>query len=261
MTEIVRRTDGALMEAVVVRGDLSGLAPEDRARYYTQVCESVGLNPLTRPFEYMRLNGKDILYAKRDATDQLRAIHGISIKITDRAHVEDVYVVTATATRQDGRCDESTGAVTVGGLKGDAMANALMKAETKAKRRVTLSICGLGWLDESELETIPAMSQRIVEAVAQEGAIAEEQAKRRMEAEALADEWIPLVEGYTTIRDLESFIYYQGSQIRTLHSNAKAKLWRRIQATCERLGMSPNDAKKLIKEAPEITDAEEVTDE
>lgn len=29
-----------------------------------------------------------------------------------------------------------------------------MKAITKAKRRVTLSICGLGMLDESELETI-----------------------------------------------------------------------------------------------------------
>jgi hypothetical protein len=41
-----------------------------------------------------------------------------------------------------------------GNLKGDALANALMKPETKAKRRVTLSIAGLGWLDETELETI-----------------------------------------------------------------------------------------------------------
>jgi hypothetical protein len=30
-----------------------------------------------------------------------------------------------------------------------------MKATTKAKRRATLSICGLGWLDETEVETIP----------------------------------------------------------------------------------------------------------
>ena len=30
-----------------------------------------------------------------------------------------------------------------------------MKAETKSKRRVTLSICGLGFLDESEIDTIP----------------------------------------------------------------------------------------------------------
>jgi ribosomal protein S13 len=30
-----------------------------------------------------------------------------------------------------------------------------MKAETKAKRRVTLSIVGLGWTDESEVDSIP----------------------------------------------------------------------------------------------------------
>ena len=30
-----------------------------------------------------------------------------------------------------------------------------MKAETKAKRRVTLSLCGLGILDETEIDTVP----------------------------------------------------------------------------------------------------------
>jgi hypothetical protein len=40
---------------------------------------------------------------------------------------------------------------------GDVLANALMKAETKAKRRVTLSLAGLGWLDETELDTIPGV--------------------------------------------------------------------------------------------------------
>ena len=40
-------------------------------------------------------------------------------------------------------------------LKGEAKANAVMKAETKAKRRVTLSICGMGWVDESEIDSIP----------------------------------------------------------------------------------------------------------
>ena len=46
-------------------------------------------------------------------------------------------------------------------LKGDALANALMKAETKAKRRVTLSIAGLGWLDETELDTIAQAPQGV----------------------------------------------------------------------------------------------------
>src|SRR5262249_39548261 len=53
------------------------------------------------------------------------------------------------------RTDESIGAVNINGLRGDALANGLMKAETKAKRRGTLSICGLGFLDETETETIP----------------------------------------------------------------------------------------------------------
>jgi hypothetical protein len=35
------------------------------------------------------------------------------------------------------------------------LANALMRAETKAKRRVTLSIAGLGWLDETEFDIVP----------------------------------------------------------------------------------------------------------
>jgi len=100
------------------------------------------------------LNGKLTLYAKRDATDQLRASRGVSISIVNRETIGDVYVVTARATVGD-RSDESTGAVPIGNVKGEALANALMKAETKAKRRVTLSICGLGMLDETELETIP----------------------------------------------------------------------------------------------------------
>jgi hypothetical protein len=54
----------------------------------------------------------------------------------------------------DGRIDEATGAVTISGLKGEALANAMMKAETKAKRRVTLSMSGLNMLDESEVKDI-----------------------------------------------------------------------------------------------------------
>jgi hypothetical protein len=144
-----------VVEKVVIGGDLSGLNAAQRAEYYAAVCRSLGLNPLTKPFEYLTLNGKLRLYALRDCADQLRRLHGISIYIANRERMSDLYVVTARAKDRQGREDESTGAVTVGNLKGDALANALMKAETKAKRRVTLSIAGLGWLDETELETIP----------------------------------------------------------------------------------------------------------
>jgi hypothetical protein len=144
-----------VVETVVLGGDLAGLNAAQRADYYGAVCRSLGLNPLTKPFEYLTLNGKLRLYALRDCADQLRRLHGISIYIANRERLSDIYVVTARAKDCHGREDESTGAVTVGALSGDALANALMKAETKAKRRVTLSIAGLGWLDETELDTIP----------------------------------------------------------------------------------------------------------
>lgn len=144
----------AVLEKVVIGGDLSKLDPGERLVYYAKVCESVGLNPLTQPFEYINLNGKLRLYAKRDCTDQLRAIHSISIRIVARELVGGIYVVTAQAKDKKGREDESTGAVNVQGKNGDDLANAYMKAETKAKRRVTLSIAGLGLLDESEVDTV-----------------------------------------------------------------------------------------------------------
>lgn len=158
-TQLVKPEIAADIERVVVGGDLEALKPEQRLAYYKAVCDSVGLNPLTRPFEYIKLNGKLTLYARKDCTDQLRNIHGISVNIVAREVVDDCYVVTSRAKNPSGREDESIGAVTIGSLKGDAKCNAMMKAETKAKRRVTLSICGLGILDEMEIETIPSAKQ------------------------------------------------------------------------------------------------------
>ncbi|WP_054535238.1 hypothetical protein [Herpetosiphon geysericola] len=145
----------SLIEQVVVQGDLAKLTPPQRVEYYHRVCESLGLNPLTRPFQYLQLNGKLQLYASKDCTEQLRKRDNISVTIVSRELVEGVYVVTARAENDHGRRDEAIGAVAIEGLKGDNRANAMMKAETKAKRRVTLSFAGLGMLDETETSSIP----------------------------------------------------------------------------------------------------------
>jgi hypothetical protein len=146
------------LEHVLADGDFSLLTVNQRLAYYNAVCDSVGLNPLTRPLEYIELNGRLTLYAKRDATDQLRRKHHVSIEIVDRVTQDDIYIVRARATLPEGRTDESLGAVSLAGLMGETLANALMKAETKAKRRVALSICGLGMLDETEVETLASGS-------------------------------------------------------------------------------------------------------
>ena len=167
-----------IQEKVLIGGDLSRLTTPERLSYYKAVCESLGLNPLTRPFEYMVLEDKLVLYARKDCTDQLRARQDVDVHIVNREIIEGLCVVTARAKQNTGREDEAIGAVplvkengewstaqsgkkyfkgdgTFKPLTPEARANAMMKAETKAKRRVTLSICGLGILDEVELDTMP----------------------------------------------------------------------------------------------------------
>jgi len=89
-----------VLEVVAVGGDLSGLTPAQRLSYYQAVCRSLGLNPLTKPFEYLTLNGKLRLYALRDCADQLRRLHGISITITSLEQLGDLYLVTVRAKDQ-----------------------------------------------------------------------------------------------------------------------------------------------------------------
>lgn len=150
-----RAVDASIIERVIAVGDLSRMQPHERVAYYVAVCRSVGLNPLTRPFEYINLNGKLTLYALKNCTDQLRQIHGVSVDKLRRETHEGIHIVTAEVSARDGRRDEDIGAVSIKGLAGEALANGLMKATTKAKRRSTLSICGLSFVDESELESMP----------------------------------------------------------------------------------------------------------
>ncbi len=150
----VAPTGAQIAEQVIIKGDLSKLSEPERMAYYSEVCRSLGLNPLTRPFEYITLNGRLTLYATRAAGDQLRSIRGITITGLDPRQVGDLFVVVATGRDRTGREDSSTGAVATRGLSGEALANAMMKAETKAKRRLTLSLAGLGWSDETEVESL-----------------------------------------------------------------------------------------------------------
>lgn len=150
----------AIMEQVLIKGDLSKLTPDERNRYYMETCNSLGMNPLTRPFEYITLNGRLQLYARRDAADQLRKINGVNIEILSQEHTGGLYIVHVRATDRGGRQDEDMGAVAMPpNAAGEIKANMILKAITKAKRRVTLSICGLGMLDETEVSDIPASAK------------------------------------------------------------------------------------------------------
>jgi hypothetical protein len=147
--------DPAIQSSIVLRGDLSGLNEDQKKEYYLYRCRQVGLDPAAKPFDLLTLNGKQILYANASATQQLCALHKLSTQITHRERVDGIYIVSVRCTGADGRVSENQGAVDVSTLVGERLANAILKATTKAIRRSVLAHCGLGMLDETEVETIP----------------------------------------------------------------------------------------------------------
>lgn len=144
-----------VISSLVLQGDLRGLNPQQKVQYYNSLCERIGLDPATQPFKLLKLGGKEVLYADKGASQQLCKIYDISTEILKKQEVNGIYIVTVRATNKKGRFTDEDGAVPISGLKGDSLANALMKTITKAKRRAVLALCGLGMLDETEAETIP----------------------------------------------------------------------------------------------------------
>ena len=152
--------DQNAIESALMDGDLSRLSSDQKLSHYQMVCKTVGLNPLTKPFQYITLNGKLQMYALKGATDQLRKIYKIDCEVVKTETLNGLYVVQVKVKDKYGRVDEDMGFAKIENLNGDALGNAMLKAVTKAKRRATLSMCGLGMLDEDEVKSIPAQAVR-----------------------------------------------------------------------------------------------------
>jgi hypothetical protein len=140
---------------IVLNGDLSKLSPTDKTAYYIYRCKNLGLDPATKPFDLLKLQGKEILYANKSCAAQLRALNKISTGVIDEREWNGLIIVKVRAWYPDGRQHEDEGFASLNNLSGDALGNARLKAMTKATRRAILHLCGLGELDESEVETIP----------------------------------------------------------------------------------------------------------
>ena len=197
MKQEIKKNDQSVISTIVLNGDLSKLTQDQKVQYYNGYCDRLGLDPFTKPFDLLRLNGREVLYCTRSGAQQLNKLHNVSHAITSRELIEaaGVYQVTAKASNADGRYTESIGAVNITNLKGDAYANAIMKAETKAKRRATLDLLGLGVLDETEVEAIPNAQPVVLEKAKEE--IQEAEIEQQVdEVEILARK------RYTTVEDL-----------------------------------------------------------
>ena len=179
--------DPAVLNRALMGGDLAQLAPEEKQTYYLALCYTCGLNPLTRPFGVIKNEaGEQVWYATKECAEQLRKLHRVSVRVLDRETLEgDLYCVTVRAWMPSGRLEEAQGIVPLSKasgqwrknektgksyfeetrssageplmvqLRGKERADAMHRAETKAKRRATLALCGLG-LPEAEAGEVVA---------------------------------------------------------------------------------------------------------
>ena len=175
--------DAAGLIRTVGMGDVSSLSPEQCLKYIGAICRSVGLNALTMPIRIIEIDGRKVLYATSEAGAQLRSNHEVDIEVTERKEEHGCFITVATARLPDGRKDQSVGATPViypddrydrwkktwgphpkagQHMTGIDYANAVKKSETQAKRRVALSIVGLGILDESELDDMKRARAEVV---------------------------------------------------------------------------------------------------
>ena len=137
--------------------DLGKLSDDNKILYYYAFCKSLGMNPLQKPFEFIKFQGGAIqLYATKNCGQQLAVRNGISLVKVDEKVADGLMEITyrASTNGESGRQVDDIGVVSIKGLFGNDLANAKMKCHTKAMRRVTFSFLGLGILDESEIGTI-----------------------------------------------------------------------------------------------------------
>jgi hypothetical protein len=151
-TDLSTEISPEIINSLILTGDMSQLKPAQQTAYYTAVCKALELNPLTQPFAIITLQGKKTLYATKGCTQQLANVRKIDTEVLSREVKDTVYIVSVRATMPDGRKTDEDGIVGIAGLKGNDLANAMLKAITKAKRRAVLALCGLNMSDETEID-------------------------------------------------------------------------------------------------------------
>jgi hypothetical protein len=151
---------GAVAEKVLGQGNLADMDRAARARYLLYVCQLLGVNPFTRPFEIISFRDQTVLYARKEATEQLARNFGVTTEVVRRAPDEflGVYVTEVRASYRtpagEVRSADAIGAVPYLDAGGKMIpvlerANVVKKSETQGRRRAVLGLLGLGIFDRA----------------------------------------------------------------------------------------------------------------
>ena len=150
---VANRKDAAgALAHVLGTGDLYKLTNEQRVAHYINLCKSLDLNPLSRPFQWIEFKEGDsppvlTLYFKPSGAAQMLRNHHVSVHYPRKEIVGELFVCEAHGQAPDGRKGVGTKYVSLtnkyGKLSGNRLANAFMSAESGALRRLALNMFGL----------------------------------------------------------------------------------------------------------------------
>lgn len=153
----IKNHRGKLMDNFIPLYDLESLTEHQRQEYVRGVCKHMGVPDNLNLIALTYVDDGDgparlVPYAKRGATENVRNSLQIDIESLDHKMVNGSIVFTVTArSKVTGRREISTGSKWIDNLQGTALDDAIMTAQTRALRRVTLQFIGAGVLDESEV--------------------------------------------------------------------------------------------------------------
>jgi hypothetical protein len=156
-----------IVASLVLDGDLTALSPAQRVAYYVHRCRLLDIDPGEQPFQLIKLDGKLTLYASKTCANALTRNNKLSLEVRSVTYDGPFVTVTARASTLDGRFADDVGIIDlesvdiIGGknkwgkdVAGIGRPNGVMKAVSKAKRRAVLALCGLGLLDDSEVDSV-----------------------------------------------------------------------------------------------------------
>lgn len=173
-------------ENFLLRDDLKSLTGAEKTQFYKDLCRHLGLDPITKPFGLYDFQGKEVLYIKANAFDQLCARNRVTRRILPQEVIigdkiikqdfvsmgdpsnlsELVYMVKVEASLMvDGEkvCAEDVAIVPQYDFnkytqKYTRNNNALMKSITKAYRRAAQKLISIGTVlleDDLEVQGTP----------------------------------------------------------------------------------------------------------
>lgn len=164
-----------IMQKFILKNDLSCLTMEEKLIFILNRCKDLKLDPRSQPIMIIKSKEKvgnsfvekETPYISKSGGEQLAKVHQVSVLDTEEKILDDVFIVKAKVSLPNGRISQAIGVTPlfteydgkVTKITGAKKCNAMMVADTKARRRAVLSICGTGMIDESEIDTMNVVAK------------------------------------------------------------------------------------------------------